>query len=81
MKTTTRAIRTDLVERARRIQTALTLADDMQAFADFAPPGWRLHRLSGDRKETWSISVSGNWRITFEEEDAHLYFPDLEDCH
>ena len=28
-------------------------------------PGYRLHRLKGDRTGTWSVSVSGNWRITF----------------
>jgi proteic killer suppression protein len=24
-----------------------------------------VHQLAGDRAGTWSISVSGNWRITF----------------
>jgi antitoxin HigA-1 len=24
-----------------------------------------LHPLKGDRKGTWAVSVSGNWRITF----------------
>lgn len=77
----TRGIRTDLVGRIRRILTALILADGMDTFAGFAPPGWRLHRLSGDRKETWSVSVSGNWRITFEEEEIELHVLDLEDYH
>jgi len=28
------------------------------------PPGWRVHQLVGQRAGTWSLSVSGNWRIT-----------------
>jgi toxin HigB-1 len=28
-------------------------------------PGLRLHELKGDRKGTWAVSVSGNWRVTF----------------
>ncbi|NES24027.1 MAG: hypothetical protein F6K41_35235 [Symploca sp. SIO3E6] len=32
-------------------------------------------------KETWSIKVSGNWRITFEFEDGNAYEVNLEDYH
>jgi proteic killer suppression protein len=32
---------------------------------DLHIPGFKLHPLKGDRKGTWSISVSGNWRLTF----------------
>ena len=28
-------------------------------------PNWRAHQLSGRRKEVWSLTVTGNWRITF----------------
>lgn len=45
------------------------------------PPGWRIHQLIGDRSGTWSISVSGNWRITFEIEDGEISNLDLEDYH
>jgi toxin HigB-1 len=45
------------------------------------PPGWRVHQLSGDREGTWSISVSGNWRITFNVEDGEVSDLDLEDYH
>jgi proteic killer suppression protein len=77
----TRGIRGDLVDRIRKILTALILADDMAAFVAFAPSGWRVHQLSGDRKDTWSVSVSGNWRITFEEKGGDVDFLDLEDYH
>ncbi len=29
-------------------------------------PGLNLHRLKGDRQGTWSVQVSGNWRVTFQ---------------
>jgi toxin HigB-1 len=45
------------------------------------PPGWRIHQLSGDRRGTWSISVSGNWRITFTVEGNEIADLDLEDYH
>jgi proteic killer suppression protein len=45
------------------------------------PPGWRVHQLSGDRAGMWSISVSGNWRITFAIENDEIRDLNLEDYH
>jgi proteic killer suppression protein len=69
------------VNRIRNILTALILAEDMAAFRASTPPGWRVHKLSGDRKDTWTVSTSGNRRITFEEEDGFVDLLDLEDYH
>jgi proteic killer suppression protein len=44
-------------------------------------PGYRLHRLKGDRAGTWSVSVSGNWRVTFTFEGEEAFDVDLEDYH
>lgn len=74
-----REVRRDLVPRARRVLTALTLAESPETI--LAPPGWRVHQLKGDRAGTWSISVSGNWRITFEIEDGEVTRLNLEDYH
>ncbi|MDP2285016.1 MAG: type II toxin-antitoxin system RelE/ParE family toxin, partial [Pseudohongiella sp.] len=41
----------------------------------------KLHPLKGDRKGIWAISVSGNWRLTFEFRDGHVYLLDYEDYH
>ena len=38
-----------------------------KGFVREAAPWWRVHRLSGERRNEWSVSVSANWRITFEE--------------
>jgi len=74
-----RGIRRDLVDRVRRILTALQSAQDMDGVK--GPPGWRVHQLTGDRAGTWSISVSGNWRVTFEIEGGAIINLDLEDYH
>ncbi len=74
-----KGIRPDLVNRIRRVVTALVLAPDLDCL--MAPPGWRLHRLRGNRAGVWSISVSGNWRITFEVRDDEIRGLNLEDYH
>ncbi len=74
-----RAIRVDLLDRIRKMLTAIILAEDMARLQ--GPPGWRIHQLTGDRARTWSLSVSGNWRITFEIENGEIANLDLEDYH
>ena len=74
-----RGIRPDLASRVRRILTALMSAQDIGGLE--GPPGWRIHRLAGDRAGTWSISVCGNWRITFNIEDEAVTDLNLEDYH
>lgn len=76
-----RFLRRDLAGRARNILTALILTEHMDEFVAGAPPGWRVHRLSGDRRTEWSVSVSSNWRITFEEADGAIRRLNLEDYH
>ena len=70
-----------LVARVRNVLTALLLAEHMDEFIANTPPGWRVHRLSGDRRGHWSVSVSGNWRITFEEDGGSIDRLNLEDYH
>ena len=76
-----RFLRQNLVDRGRKILTALILAENIDRFIAAAPPGWHVHRLSGDRQAEWSVSVSGNWRITFKEEDSYIDRLNLEDYH
>lgn len=45
------------------------------------PPGLRLHQLKGDRQGTWSVTVTGNWRLTFRFENGHAVDVDFEDYH
>jgi len=74
-----RGIRRDMADKVRKILAVLISASDMHGVE--GPPGWRIHQLSGDRAGTWSISVSGNWRMTFDIENDEIYNLDLEDYH
>lgn len=76
-----RFLRPDLAARVRNVLTALVLARDMRDLVTNAPPGWRVHQLVGERRNEWSISVSRNWRITFEETAGAIERLDLEDYH
>ncbi len=57
----------------------MLLVEDVDDLIANAPSGWRVHRLSGDRRGEWSVSVSGNSRITFEEVDRCIERLHLED--
>ena len=67
--------------RIRNVITILLLSEDIGTFVEETPPGWRVHRLAGSRQAEWSVAVSGNWRITFEEIDGYIYELNLEDYH
>ncbi len=43
--------------------------------------GARLHPLKGDKRRLWSITVNGNWRITFRFENGDAYIVDYVDYH
>lgn len=43
---------------------------------------WKAHQLTGDRKGTWSLTVTRNWRVTFEiNEQNEIENLDFEDYH
>ena len=48
---------------------------------DMNLPGYKLHELKGKKKGTWAVSVSGNWRITFEFEGNDAINVDYIDYH
>ncbi len=46
-------------------------------------PVWKAHQMSGDRKGTWSLHVTRNWRLTFRIDAAENEILDVnyEDYH
>jgi toxin HigB-1 len=50
---------------AAKLQRILMRLNDGPLPEAMALPGHRLHPLQGDRKGSWSVSVSGNFRVTF----------------
>ena len=65
----------------KRLRVQLVALDTARSVDDMDIPGFRLHRLKGAMQSRWSISVNGNWRITFEFTDGNAYVLDYEDYH
>ena len=59
----------------------LAALDTAQTIQDMNVPGFKLHPLKGRWKGRWAISVSGNWRLTFEFRDGDVHLLDYEDYH
>ena len=65
-------------KRLRLILGRLHAASDAR---DMDLPGLRLHSLTGNRIGVWSVTVSGNWRVTFRFEDGDAEIVNYEDYH
>ena len=48
---------------------------------DMNLPGYKLHKLGGKEKGTWSVWVSGNWRVTFQFDGPDAVDVDYLDYH
>lgn len=71
----------DASEKLRKIFAFL---DDMQDPEELRSlPAWKAHLLIGDRKGTWSLSVTRNRRLTFhiDSTEREIYDVNLEDYH
>jgi proteic killer suppression protein len=73
--------RTVAADLRRRLLRQLDVLNSATRPADMNLPGNRLHEMKGERKGTWSVTVSGNWRLTFRFRDVDAYDVDLEDYH
>ena len=74
----TRGIQPNHVNKLRMQLAAL---DTAHSIDDLDIPGYRLHRLSGNRKGIWSITVNANWRLSFEFNEGNVYILNDEDYH
>lgn len=74
----TRGIQVEHAPKLTRILAALHAASNP---LDLALPGYRLHQLRGSLEGHWSISVSGNWRITFRFIGTDIELVDYLDYH
>ena len=70
-----------VVEKVRNILTFLQEMEHTQELRDVA--SWKAHLLTGDRKDTWSLTVTRNWRITFRIDpmEGEILDLDYEDYH
>lgn len=65
----------------KKLRMRLALLHNANSLDDVDIVGWRLHRLSGKLQNRWAISVSGNWRLTFENDGDTFSVLDYEDYH
>jgi proteic killer suppression protein len=69
---------------ADKLRKMLAFLDDMQDDEELRSlPAWKVHMLTGDRKGTWSLSVTRNRRLTFRVDaaESEICDVDLEDYH
>jgi proteic killer suppression protein len=65
----------------KRIRLILARLGASTSPQDMNLPGLQLYELKGKRKGTWSVSVSGNWRITFVFDGVDVVGVDYEEYH
>lgn len=78
LKGTTKGIQPKHAKRLRLILGRLHVSSQPQ---DMNLPGLRLHELTGKRSGTWSVWVSGNWRVTFRFKGENAEVVNYEDYH
>jgi proteic killer suppression protein len=76
-----RGINSATVDKVRKM---LPFLDDMEDANEMrALPTWKAHTLTGNRRGTWSLSVTANRRMTFRVDSARqeIFDLNLEDYH
>ena len=70
-----------VVEKVRNMVTFLQEMEDVRELREV--PSWSVHPLTGDRKGTWSLTVTRNWRLTFriDRTAGEILDLDYEDYH
>jgi len=67
----------DTVDKLRKM---LAFLDEMEAPEELrALSSWKVHTLTGDRRGTWSLSVTRNRRLTFRIAEQEICDLNLED--
>ena len=66
-----------------KLQIILSTLNVMKNLEPLKAPSYALHRLKGDMKGQWAVTVQANWRITFvfDENTADVYIVDYQDYH
>lgn len=65
----------------KRLQLILTRPDASICVEDMDLPGLKLHKLKGELKGFYAVTVQANWRIIFRFENEHAYDVNYVDYH
>jgi len=68
-------------EHSDKLERILDVLNASISPLDMNLPGFNLHELTGSEKETWSVKVNGNWRVTFKFENSDAIIVDYRDYH
>ena len=71
-------IRSDLRD---KVEIVLSLLDTAESPEELRTYHYRLHKLKGDRKNYWAVTVKSNWRIVFRFENKNVYDVEMIDYH
>ena len=66
---------------AARLSLQLTHLNVALTAEEMNLAGWGWHTLKGDMAGHWSVSVNGNWRLTFSFKDGDAVLVDYIDYH
>ena len=67
-----------------KVQRIVSFLQDMEVEEELRTvPSWKAHTLTGNRKGTWSLFVTKNWRMTFrnDRDENEIVDLDYEDYH
>jgi proteic killer suppression protein len=67
------------IQLARQRLAELDAATSLSALSPLKSVG--LHKLKGDRRGFWAISVNGPWRVVFRFEDGDAHEVEIVDYH
>jgi proteic killer suppression protein len=66
---------------AKRLRLQLAALDGSIDPQGMNLPGWKLHQLTGKLAGHWSVTVNGNWRLTFKFDGQDAVLVDYQDYH
>jgi proteic killer suppression protein len=65
----------------KRIEQFLDRLEASVRLTDMNLPGFDFHGLKGNRRGVYSVTVTGNWRVTFRWRGEDAIDVDYEDTH
>jgi proteic killer suppression protein len=66
---------------AAKLRVLLTALDNAKRPDDMSAWSWKLHPLAGGLAGHYSVTVNGNWRLTFTFNDENAQLVDYLDYH
>ena len=81
MEGASKGVPPDAVDKLRKMLSFLQDIEDEEELRSI--PVWKAHKLKGDRKHSWSLHVTRNWRLTFliDAAKGEVFDVDFEDYH